>query len=329
MNRKIAIPFTVILLATLIFTACSQPAASPTPSLDDAVQTAIAATAAFNAAVDQAVQATITALPPTPTPLPEPDYTSLSEEELAALIDEAVNEAVAASEASYTATAETTSDSAVTYDEIYDTMAYIYAAEAALAYADDLIYAYYDLYGEYASEALDLLYLIEEDLSSMSDDMEDIASLLEQGAEAATAAIEQLNAAAGQTSAHLEEIQSQAEGWVEQVQSSLQSREQDFLNLAPNEIAGNRNDAIQQVYDYLDAVKSAMGDKKIGRDEMLNIAQLGANAQAGIQAQGGPGLQNLLGSINGLTSQLAKGQWPQARGGLGGFEASLPSRPRR
>jgi DNA repair exonuclease SbcCD ATPase subunit len=329
MNQKIAIPFTLILLATLIFTACSQPTANSTPSLDDAVQTAIAATAAFNAAVDQAVQATITALPPTPTPQPQPDVYELSEEELAALIDEAVNEAVAASEETYAATSESTADGTVSEDELYDAIYYLYDAEAAIAYAEELIYAYYDLYGEYISEALDLLYLIEEDLSNMASDMEEIASLLEQGAEAATAAIEQLNAAADQAIAHLEEIQSQAEGWVEKVQSSLQGREQEFLNLAPNDIAGNRNDAIHQVYTYLDAVKSAMGDKKIGRDEMQNIAQLGANAQASIQAQGGPGLQNLLGSISGLTSQLAKGQWPQARGGLGGFEASLPARPRR
>jgi len=115
--------------------------------------------------------------------------------------------------------------------------------------------------------------------------------------------------------------------WRDKLQSDLNEREQKYSAIAPNDIAADRDGAIRQVYAYLDGIKSAFADQKISIDEMSVIAQSAANAKASLQAQGGPALQVLGNSIDGITRQISRGQWPQARSGLGNFEGSLPQRP--
>ncbi|NOY98771.1 MAG: hypothetical protein GXP40_06155 [Chloroflexi bacterium] len=334
--KRIFPAIAVLLSAVLLLTACGGAAApSPTPaiSVDDQVQTAVAATATAQAAMDEtienAVQATITALPPTPTPGPTVEYYSLSEEELAALIDESVDEALTASEQASTATTQATADGTVTYDEVYAATAYAYDAEAAIYYAEELMEAYFELYGAYADEAIAVLTATEQDLNSIATSLEAMVVILEQGAEVASAALEQLNAAAEELAPVIEQAQTNAQDWMDEVHASMQAREEKMLSLAPTEVASDRAGAIQQMYDYLDTVKAALGDRQITPDELNRIAQLGANAQASIRAGGGPQLQNIGPSIDGLTRQLSRGEWPQAGRSLGGFEASLPSRPTR
>ncbi len=320
----------IFLVLTISLAACGG-GAEPTLSVDNQVMTAVAATATaqaeFDNAVDNAVAATVVAMPPTPTPGPTVDYYELSEEELAILIDEAVAEAVVATEASSTATTQAASDGAMTSEEVYETAEYVYDAEAAIYYADELIAAYYDLYGAYAEDMLYLLTLLEEDLDSLIYLLEETEEILLQGAEAATAAIEQLSEAATSITTHIAESQADRDQFLEQFKSNLQDRENTFANMAPNEIAGDRSSTLNQLHDYLDAVKTSFGDRKIDKNEMFQIAQLGANAQASILANGGPQLQNFGGSIDGLTRQISRGEWPQAGRDLGGFEASIPSRP--
>jgi hypothetical protein len=68
-------------------------------------------------------------------------------------------------------------------------------------------------------------------------------------------------------------------------------------------------------------------DQKISPQELAAIAQLGANAAAGLQNNGGPKLQGLSANINDITGQLARGQVPQAAAGLGALEGALGKRP--
>ncbi len=324
---------TIILIAMLLASLSACGGAVPTLSVADQVATAVAATATaeanFENAVADAVEATVVAMPPTPTAQPEPDVYELSEEELAALIDEAVNEAVVATEASSTATTQATSDGTMTEEEIYETAAYVYDAEAAIYYAEELLALYYDLYGAYADDILYLLTAMEEDLDELIYVLEEVEELLLLGAEAATAAIDQLNEAAGNLTEHLAESQQDREEFLTQVKTNLDERESAFAEMAPSEIAGDLNGTLTQLHDYLDTVKASFADGKIDPTEMLQIAQLGANAQASILANGGPQLQNIGVSLDGLTRQISRGEWPQASRSLGGFEASLPSRPGR
>lgn len=328
---NIAVRYITLLTLASLLAACGLPA-NP-DKLDAQVQTAIAQTAqaeaAFQVAVNQAVEATVIAMPPTPTPQPTVDPYTLTEEELAALIDASFEEAAAASQEASTATTQATSDGVYTEEEVYETIYYVYDAEAAIAYAEELLYLYYDLYGAYASEALDLLYAVEEDLDELATAMAEVEAILSQGAETASAAIEQINATLENVQTNANEIRTKAQEFKDKLPATLQERENRFADLAPTEIASDRDGALLQIYTYLDSVKSAFADRKISPDEMGQIAQLAANARAGIDQGGGPLLKNFGGNIDGITRNLSRGNWPTAQRDLGGFEASLPSRPKR
>jgi hypothetical protein len=329
MNK--AVKFITLLALVSLLAACGLPTNSG--NLDAQVQTAIAQTAqavsVFQAAVDQAVEATVVAMPPTPTPQPTVDPYTLTEEELAALIDASSEEAASASAEASTAATQATSDGVYTEEEVQDTIYYVYDAEAAIAYTQELLNLYYDLYGAYASEALDLLYAVEADLDELATAMTEIETILAQGAETASAALDQINAALENAQIKADELRVKAQEFKDRLPAAQQERENKFASLAPTEIANDRDGALFQVYTYLDSVKSAFADRKISPDELGQIAQLAANAQAGINQGGGPLLKNFGGNIDGITRNLSRGDWPTAQRDLGGFEASLPSRPTR
>lgn len=77
------------------------------------------------------------------------------------------------------------------------------------------------------------------------------------------------------------------------------------------------------------ALRSALADQSISAAELETIAQIGANATAGLQAYGGSALSGLSANINQFTQMLAQGQFGQVSGGLGNLEAAIPnlSRP--
>ncbi len=293
-------------------------------TLETAVQATVQAQNEMEAAIDQAVQATLTAQP-------TPDYATLSEEELAALIDQAVAEALAASETASNSTTACTTDGIVTAEEVTDTYAYVYDSYYAVAYAEELIEAYYEYYGDYADSALNELQEIEEDLSAIAASTEEIAAILDDGAEAATAAIEQLNAAAAQTQTQLQDAQAKAATWQQTIKTNLDQRENDILNMTPNQTATNPAEALNQAHDFLETFKTALGDGQFSPEELLNIGQLSANVRASFEQLGGRGGEfgNFQGAIENLTRQAARGDWGSARSGIGDLERSLPARPSR
>jgi hypothetical protein len=96
------------------------------------------------------------------------------------------------------------------------------------------------------------------------------------------------------------------------------------LATQPTQIASDRLGAIQSAITYVETTRSGLADGVVSAGELSSIAQAGANASASIQAHGGPQLQGVAGSIDGLTAQIARGELPQAKGGLDSIEASLP-----
>ena len=329
MNKTIKSALILVIIGLLA--ACTRPIKQD--NLDTQVQTAIAQTAqaeaSFQDAVDQAVEATVVAMPSTPTPQPTVDPYTLTEEELAELIDASCTDAATASAEASAASTQATSDGTYTDEEISNTMYYVYDAEAAIDYTEELLNAYYDLYGAYASETLDLLYAVEDDLNELSTSMSEVEAILEQGAETASAAIDQINTALENVQSRADEAQAKAQEFKDKLPGTLQERENKFADLAPTEVANDRDGALQQVYAYLDNVKSALADRKVTPDEMGQIAQLAANAKAGINQGGGPMLKKFEGNIDGITQNLSRGNWPTAQRDVGGFEASLPARPAR
>lgn len=332
--------FLTLLVLMGILSACGMPAA--TPSTDDVVNTAVAGTQQSQALAQATINATVlTAMPATPTAGPTVEYTSLTEEELAALIDQAVAEAVAATEQTTTAVTTTTSDDAVTSEEVVYVYDYYYSAEYYVEYSEQLLNEYYNLYADLAEEMLVELHAIEAELSQMNDtlssidsSLQEISSTLEQGLAVAEETINQLESTAQTAQTNAQELKSQAEDMMSQLQLDQEGRLLDISQIQPNNIPTDRISSLQTAFEFLDAGKLAMGDNKLSLDELTALAQLGANAQAGFQSfggntgpAGGPDLSQFTGKFSEITGQLARGQMPQARGNLDTFERSLGDRP--
>lgn len=343
---------TLILVFTLVLTACGGGASTtPTPNVPATVDAAVKATDAAQQSVAAPVEAAVTAtsaaaptVTPAPTPLPPPPPTAtpiasdqvvtMTEEELAALIDEAVNEAVTATTATTGATQSVTYDDTITQDEVDALEEYLAATLAAIEQATALIEAYYNLYGELAEETLAALQAIEQDLNALAQDMAEIAATfdqidaaLQQGLALAQETIDQLEAAAQTVSAQAQAAQTKAQAWVASLATELENRAAQMLSVAPTEVARDRVGAIQSAFAYVETVRASLADSSVSRDELSNIAQTGANAVASLQSRGGAELQGLAGSINALTAQIARGQVPQAKVSLGHLERSLPPKP--
>lgn len=354
MNARTRIVFTSLALLSIL-SACGMPAATPTTN--DVVNTAVAGTQQAQDNVNTAVAGTqqaqalaqattnavvLTSMPATPTPGPTVDYVTLTEEELAALIDQAVAEAVTATEQTTTAVTTTTGDDAVTAEEVSYVYDYYATADYYVEYAEQLLNEYYNLYGELAEEMLVELDTIETELAQMNDtlssidsSLQQISSTLEQGQAATQEAISQLEAAAQTAQTNAQELKAQAQDMMSQLQLDQDGRVQDISQIQPNNVPTDRLSSLQTAFEFLDAANQAMGDNKLSRDELMNLAQLGANAQAGFQnfggkagIAGGPDLSQFTGKFSEITTQFAHGQMPQARGNLHDFETSLGDRPK-
>lgn len=338
---KLTTPISITLLVLLaVLSACGMPAA--TPSTEDAISTAIAGTQQAQALAQATVNAAaLTAIPATPTSGPTVEYVALTEEELAALIDQAVAEAIAATEQTATAVTTSTSDDLVTSEEVVYVYDYYYTAEYYVEYAEGLLNEYYNLYAELAEEMIVELNSIEAELAQMNDtlssidsSLQQISTTLEQGLAVAEETIHQLETAAQSAQTNAQELKAQAQDMMSQLQLDQEGRLQDLSQIQPNQIPTDRLNSLQTAFEFLDVANLAMGDDKLSRAELTNLAQLGANAQAGFQnfggnggITGGPDLSQFTGSFNQITTQLARGQMPQARGSLDTFERSLGDRP--
>ncbi len=339
MKSLTRIVFASLLLAALL-AACTR-GASP-EAQQDAINTAVAGTQIAGALAQATVNANaLTAMPATPTPGPTVEYVTLTEEELAALIDQAVAEAIAASEQTTQAVTTTTGDDAMTYEEVEYVYSYYYYADYYIQEAEELLAAYYDLYADLAYEMVAELDAIETQLEQLNYNMtlvvtslNEISSTLSQGLAVAEESIAQLESAAQQAQANAQELSNQAQDMMSTLQADQQARVDAVSQIQPDNIPTDRISSLQTAFTFIDTAKTAMGDNKISRDEMMALAQLGANAQAGFQnfggpggAAGGPDLSQFTGKFNEITTQFARGQMPQARGNVDTFERSLGSRP--
>jgi hypothetical protein len=340
MKSLVHIFFSLLVLMGIL-SACGMPAA--TPSTNDVVNTAVAGTQQAHALAQATVNSTVlTAMPATPTAGPTVEYTTLTEEELAALIDQAVADAVAATEQTTTAVTTTTSDDSVTSEEVVYVYDYYYYAEYYVEYTEELLNEYYNLYADLAEEMLVELNAIEAELAQMNDtlssidsSLQQISSTLEQGLAVAEETINQLETAAQGAQTNAQELKAQAQDMMSQLQIDQEGRLLDISQIQPNNIPTDRITSLQTAFEFLDAGKLALGDNKLSRNELTALAQLGANAQAGFQnfggnggPGGGPDLSQFTGNFSEITGQLARGQMPQARGNLDTFERSLGERPR-
>ena len=336
MNKRISILWSSILSVSLLMSACSPstPQSTPVPPTVDiqaTVDAGIAATAAAQAVqqatIDQAVVATITSIPIATVPAPD----ELSEEELAHMVDEAVNEALTASEQAYNATTSTTStEEGLTEEELAMLYSYYGVSASEIEYALELADLYLALYYDLSSETVDLLNEVVDDLDTLYTAMEDAMVLLDTLEQAAAdggqLSAEQM-AALMQASDQLTQVKDSLQGntdeWLAQLQSDLATRAQDYLSMQPDEVASNRIGAIRMAGDYVFSVRSALSDGLLDKTELQGIAQLGANVTASFEGLNLTDGANINGMVNDITGQLARGQLPQASANLGNLEGLL------
>ncbi|MCL4393525.1 MAG: hypothetical protein M1482_01710 [Chloroflexi bacterium] len=357
-------PLLLSVVAALFFVSACQRAPA-TVDTEATVQAAIQATttaqANFNASVDAAAQATLTAqalasaasVPtsapspstaapaaaatsssPTLTPTPSVNYVAMSEQDLAALIDQSVQEAVAATTAATNATTTSTADSTLTTAEVQALTTSVTTAETEISQALALSQAYYDLYGQVATESLASLQAIESDLNSMSASMTSMASSLEQvnqtladGLTLAESTITQLQATAAKATSAVQSAQAKDKTWMASVQTELDTRSKAALATKPTNAPTDWKGTVQSVNTYVDTVHGAVGDNVVTKTELTNVSQAGANAVAGLNALGGSSFAGLAGSIDKTTTQLAQGQTQQAKAGLASLDQSAKSLP--
>lgn len=331
--KKILVSITV-LTCVVIVVSCG---GAPTPDTQATVDAAVAATneaeATQQAAIEVTVQPTAVA---EPTPTQEVDYATKSEEELAAAIDTAVDDATTTTQESSTTAAEATADGTLTQEEVEAINLCLAEAEEAILFAEELIWLYYDLYGELANETLLLLEAIDQDLAALAVEVTALANALEavdaalqQGLTLAGETIDQIEAAAESVGINAVAAQEQARGLIESVQAEIEDRAVNALAVQPNLVPGTRQEAIQSAVGYVATVRQALTDERITAEELADIAQIGANAAAGLSTQGGDRFQSLSVSIDSITAQLARGQALQAQAALGEIEAILNALPSR
>jgi hypothetical protein len=313
----------------LVSLVCGQSAPATAPTEAAPIEaSAMPPTADVQATVDIQVEATVSTMVTATMAAAEAQVAELEEEPLADEIDSAANQVADSTEQAAAAAEQAAADGTITAEETEQIVYYVADAEAAIAYTEYLIETYYGDYAGLAEETLELLVAIEDDLAATTAALDELLALAEQGAETASDVMQQIEDAAQQASQLAQQIGQQSGDWRAQVQENLQQRADQALAVQPNQIPGNLQETLQSVRAYVDAVREALDDNILSSVELGNIAQLGANASAGLQAHGGPNLQGAAGQINQLTGQIARGQFGQARQGLGDLERQLPSLPR-
>lgn len=277
-----------------------------------------------------AALATVTPTQSQPTlaaPLPSPTLVAteqLGQEQLATEIDQAAQDTLEATNQVYTAYGAYVVDGVLTAEEVQLMLNLLYYADDLYYQYEELVDVYYDLYGEYFDEAINALYDIEDELTMMNASLLEVETILEQGADAASAAVEELNNLYNTFSQEFVLAQQQAKDWLTTVKATLDAREMEALAVQASEIANTRLGALERAKLYGEGLRAALQDMKIAPEELEELEQLAANAVASLQAVGGAQLSALANQATTLTSLMARGQLPQLNLSLDSFLSGIP-----
>lgn len=324
MTRMHSVFITLIglLLATV---ACQRTTTLPTPNTEATIQAAVAATGTAQlsnqATIEAAVAATTAAqnvpaavvtqtrpidnqsaiadapVPPPViiTPVPAEQYLTMTEEELATLVNQAVTTAALAAEQSAQAATSATADETLTPEEVQSIEVSLTGTGEALAYADELVSVYTDLYDDLTTEAVTELQAIEETLNGIEENtqalteaVEAVSDSLDQGVELAEETLNQIEDTAQAASAQAAEVQAQAQTWLADYQAALNSRIATAVAMPATQTVSDPKTAIEEALAFFTAGQTALADGRISTAELTEIAQQGANASAGLNASGLP-----------------------------------------
>ena len=336
--------FTIIitlLLITLYFTGCntskdnattmdSSALPEPTVNIQATVEACISATNTVQAQMQEAAGgtliATITAMPTKAPPPPD----EISEEDLAQMIDEAVTDAMIFTRELKTATMDSTADSALTRDELDMLMSYYSLSQSEIEYALSLTEMYLEIYRDLGGGTVDLLYLIEEDLNNLSymtDEAKVLIYIMENiinnGRTVTPDDVTILIEHSRQYNDLLTILGNRSGEWFTSLQEDMPIRAEKYLKIKSNEVAETRQAAFSMANDYVSSVQDALGDGFLSSSELNSIAQLGANVKASFRSLNLLNSSNITETIDGITSNLARGQLPTAAASIGQLEGLI------
>jgi hypothetical protein len=300
-------------------------------SMDADMQAATAATetaqAEINSMLLESVSATLTAIP-TSTPIA---VDQMSEEDLATAVEVSTNEAVSAAEEASEYADSASADGELTQEELEE-LYYLYywsidEIEQALYLAD----MYYELYDELLESAILGLESIDDELQEILEVsqsilayLDDISELIGKGEQIAQDRIGQIQDFSHSISTHIDNISTQLPEWMQSRMDEFDLIVEQALSTIPDTVAETRRGALSLAKEYIDSIKSAIGDGRFSLDELQTLSQIGANAEASLGQFGGEftGISDM---INGLTSSFARGQLPQINAGIGSLQGAIPS----
>ena len=327
-----------LLLITLLFTSCNispgdtndlalNTLPEPTPDIQATVDACIAATNTVQAQMQESIGgtiiATITAMPTKAPPPPD----EISEEELAQMMDEAVTDAMIFTRELEKATKESASDDTFSAGELEMLMNYYSLSQSEIEYALILAEMYLDIYRDLGEETIDLLYLVVgdlENLSSMSDEATVLIyimqNIINNGRTVTSDDVAILLEHSHQYNDLLTILGNRSGEWFTALQEDLPIRAEKYLKMKPDDVANNNVQAQTMARNYVTNVRDALGDGFLSSSELKSIAQLGANVEASFQSLKLPDSSNVSESIDGITSNLARGQLPTAAANIGQLE---------
>jgi soluble cytochrome b562 len=165
-------------------------------------------------------------------------------------------------------------------------------------------------------------------INALNATLQEVNTTLQQGQAIAQSTIDQLNAAAQSAQASLNQAQDKTQALIQKAKDSRSALEQQLAGLKPQNIPADPQAVLQQAFGFLDSVRGALEDGKLGRDEVLQIGQLGADLQAGLGKNGSePRFKGLSQNVDQITKHLARGQFGPAKNSLNRFETQLGPRP--
>lgn len=274
---------------------------------------------------------------PETTPISTPtadEVEVMVEEELMDVIDQCIQDVEAVAVYAESLTEEALADDELSEEEVETITYYVYGVDGAIQEAEELIGLYYDLYGELAVETVALLVAIEEELEEMAAYTDEVITMLDeinqmivQGLEISQERIDTLDATFQTLGQQYSHISKNSKSWLDARHGEISKQISQIDEIVPNYVPQDRLEAIASAFDYLDAVKTTIADNKITYQELLDLAQLGANAKAGLEAHGGLALRGLANSIGEINHGLAVGDWVNVQSSLGAIENALGSRP--
>jgi len=306
MRKSFGLPVLIVLMV-IVSLSCggckskkpsgaSSGAPQSTPDLQATIDAAVEATCeapvdilAVGTATSNSVIESVPTRQPAPTPPPTEAYETLAEDKLRALIQERVQMATKASTLAADNTTQAIADGAITSREVELMFTYWYYAQDLVAYADEVIVVYNEVYAEQTAATIAPLQTVDGDLKAISTQAQAIIPLLEQlgqaldqGLSPTSQDLDQLKTTARIVEAKAAEAQEQAQAWTTEPQPAAEQSLDEIMAEKPAQVSKNRNSAIYQAYEYADAVGAALADQKITFAELGHLAQLGVKSAASL-----------------------------------------------